>query len=96
MDKKIMRKINLFLDGLGGIKRRAFFHGTLHMVLHNDSECDFYKTELRKFYREFINPAGGVNMYLVGDEFVFDFVPEEAEQHNYEDEVAMPFPEGVS
>ena len=47
MDKKIMRKINLFLDGLGGIKRRAFFHGTLYMVLHNDSECDFYKTELR-------------------------------------------------
>ena len=86
MDIKIERQINLFLEGLGGVKRKGFFHGTLYMVLHNDSECDFYHKELRKFYREFINPTGGVNMYLVGDEFVFDFVPEESEKPAYEQE----------
>jgi len=53
MDNKIERQINLFLEGLGGVKRKGFFHGTLYMVLHNDRECDFYHKELRKFYREF-------------------------------------------
>ena len=27
-----------------------------------------------------INPAGAVNMYFVGDDFAFDFVPEDAKQ----------------
>ena len=53
--------------------------GTLYLKLEDDKDCDFIHKELRTFYKEFINPEGGVNMYFVGDEFAFDFVPEDAE-----------------
>ena len=79
MDKKNTRKILLFIDGIGGINRQEMVHGTLYLKLDNDRDCDFIHTEIRKFYREFINPEGGVNMYAVGDEFAFDFVPEDRE-----------------
>ena len=79
MLKTIEKKIQLFVQGIGGIQRQEMVHGTLYLKLDNDRDCDFIHTEIRKFYREFINPEGGVNMYAVGDEFAFDFVPEDRE-----------------
>ena len=79
MLKNVERKIQIFIDGIGGIKRQEFVHGTLYLKLEEDKDCDFYHKEIRTFYKEFINPEGGVNMYFVGDEFAFDFVPEDAE-----------------
>ena len=86
MDKKNTRKILLFIDGIGGINRQEMVHGTLYLKLDNDRDCDFIHTEITKFYKEFINPEGGVNMYAVGDEFAFDFVPEEREAPVFSDE----------
>jgi|TARA_Y100000590_G_scaffold159087_1_gene182492 hypothetical protein len=86
MFKNVERKIQIFLDGIGGIKRQEFVHGTLYLKLEEDKDCDFYHKEIRTFYKEFINPEGGVNMYFVGDEFAFDFVPAESEIPLYEGE----------
>ena len=85
MLKTIEKKIQLFIQGIGGIQRQEIVHGTLYVKLEDDRDCDFIHTELRKFYREFINPEGGVNMYVVGDEFAFDFVPEESEAPVFND-----------
>ena len=79
MLKTIEKKIQSFVEGIGGIQRQEIVHGTLYVKLDNDRDCDFIHTEIRKFYKEFINPEGGVNMYAVGDEFAFDFVPEDRE-----------------
>ena len=86
MDNKNTRKILLFIDGIGGINRQEMVHGTLYLKLDNDRDCDFIHTEIRKFYREFVNPEGGVNMYAVGDEFAFDFVPADREAPVFIDE----------
>ena len=86
MFKEIEKKIQLFIQGIGGIQRQEIVHGTLYVKLEDDKDCDFIHTELRKFYREFINPEGGVNMYAVGDEFAFDFVPEDREAPVFSDE----------
>ena len=86
MFKKIEKKIQLFIQGIGGIQRQEIVHGTLYLKLEDDRDCDFIHTEIRKFYREFINPEGGVNMYAVGDEFAFDFVPEDREAPVFSDE----------
>ena len=86
MDNKNTRKILLFIDGIGGIIRQEMVHGTLYLKLDNDRDCDFIHTEIRKFYREFVNPEGGVNMYAVGDEFAFDFVPADREAPVFIDE----------
>ena len=79
MKNKIEKEIQLFVEGIGGIVRQEIVHGTLYVKLEDDSECDFYHKEIRTFYKENINPEGGVNMYFVGDEFAFDFVPAESE-----------------
>ena len=86
MLKTIEKKIQSFVDGIGGIQRQEIVHGTLYVKLDNDRDCDFIHTEIRKFYKEFINPEGGVNMYAVGDEFAFDFVPEDRETPVFTDE----------
>ena len=86
MLKTIEKKIQLFAEGIGGIQRQEIVHGTLYVKLDNDRDCDFIHTEIRKFYKEFINPEGGVNMYAVGDEFAFDFVPEDREAPVFADE----------
>ena len=86
MLKTIEKKIQLFVDGIGGIQRQEIVHGTLYVKLDNDRDCDFIHTEIRKFYKEFINPEGGVNMYAVGDEFAFDFVPADREAPVFADE----------
>src|SRR6056300_740436 len=79
MLKDIENKILTFANGLGGITRTEIVHGTLYIKLERDSDCDYIHREIRNHYREFINPEGGVNMYAVGDEFAFDFVPADRE-----------------
>ena len=86
MKNKIEKEIQLFVEGIGGIVRQEIVHGTLYVKLEDDSECDFYHKEIRTFYKENINPEGGVNMYFVGDEFAFDFVPAESEVPLFEGE----------
>ena len=86
MKNKIEKEIQLFVEGIGGIVRQEIVHGTLYVKLEDDKECDFYHKEIRTFYKENINPEGGVNMYFVGDEFCFDFVPAEDEAPSFDDE----------
>jgi hypothetical protein len=86
MLKKAEKEIQLFVEGIGGIVRAEVVHGTLYLKLENDKECDFYHKEIRTFYKENINPDGGVNMYAVGDELAFDFVPADAEAPVFTDE----------
>ena len=86
MLKTIEKKIQSFVEGIGGIQRQEIVHGTLYVKLEDDRDCDFIHTEIRKFYKEFINPEGGVNMYAVGDEFAFDFVPADRETPVFTDE----------
>ena len=87
MFKKIEKQIESFVRAeLAGIHRIDFVHGTLYLTLDKPSLCDFIHREIRKFYKEKINPEGGVNMYAVGDEFAFDFVPEDREAPVFSDE----------
>src|SRR6056300_1760690 len=90
MLKDTENKILTFANELGGITRTEIVHGTLYIKLERDSDCDYIHREIRNHYKEFINPEGGVNMYAVGDEFAFDFVPEDREApvfvHEDEDE----------
>ena len=80
MYKRVEKQILNFVDTLDEVKRREIVHGTLYITLEDDRVCDIIHTDIRNFYRKKINPAGGVNMYAVGDEFAFDFVPEDREQ----------------
>ena len=86
MDNNIEKKILAFANELGGITRTDMVHGTLYIKLERDSDCDYIHREIRNHYREFINPEGGVNMYAVGDEFAYDFVPEDRETPVFMDE----------
>ena len=86
MYKKIEKQILDFVDTLDEVKRREIVHGTLYVTLEDDRVCDIIHTDIRDFYRKKINPEGGVNMYAVGDEFAFDFVPEESEAPVFSDE----------
>ena len=86
MFKKIEREIQIFAEGFGGIKRTEFVHGTLYVTFEDDRDCDAFHKGLRDFYKEFISEDGGVNMYAVGGEFAFDFVPEKDEAPVFSDE----------
>ena len=86
MFKKIERQLRLFTEGTGLADRCEVIHGTLYVKLKDDKNCDFFHAELRGFYKEFISADGGVNMYAVGDEFAFDFVPEDREAPVFSDE----------
>ena len=80
MDKKVEKKLESFVRAeLAGVHRIEMTHGTMYLVLDKPGDCDFIHKEIRKYYRQFINPEGGVNMYAVGEEFAFDFVPEDRE-----------------
>ena len=80
MFKEVENKIERFVRAeLAGVHRIDFVHGTLYLTLDKPSLCDFIHKEIRTFYKENINPEGGVNMYAVGDEFAFDFVPADRE-----------------
>ena len=81
MLKNIEKQI---LDNLQGIsypiKRAEFTCGTLYLELDEENQCDLVHEAIRNHYIENINPDGGVNMWYVGGEFAFDFVPAEDEQ----------------
>jgi hypothetical protein len=80
MYKNIENKLEQFVRSeIAGIHRIQMTNGTMYLVLDKPGDCDFVHKELRTFYKENINPEGGVNMFLVGDEFAFDFVPIEDE-----------------
>ena len=86
MFKKIERQIQIFTKATGMVSRQEIVHGTLYVKFNDDKDCDFFHKELRTFYRKFISADGGVNMYAVGDEFAFDFVPEDREAPVFSDE----------
>ncbi len=75
-DKQILE----FVENEVDFHRLEMIHGTLYAKLKNDSDCNSLHKKLERFYRKNINPAGAVNMFFVGDEFAFDFVPEDAKQ----------------
>ena len=81
MQKTIEKKLESFVRAeLSGIVQRVeVLNGSMFLMLDKPADCDFVHKELRTFYKENINPEGGVNMYFVGDEFAFDFVPEDRE-----------------
>ena len=87
MLKNIENRLESFVRAeLAGVHRIEMTHGTMYLVLDKPGDCDFIHREIRKFYKENINPEGGVNMYAVGEEFAFDFVPEDREAPVFTDE----------
>ena len=87
MYKKIEKQLEQFVRSqIAGIHRIQIMNGTMYLLLDKPGDCDFVHKELRTFYKENINPEGGVNMYAVGDEFAFDFVPADAEAPVFTDE----------
>ena len=86
MLKTVEKRIVEFAKDTGLTERREIVHGTLYVKLHEDKECDHFHKVIRTFYIDNINPEGGVNMYAVGDEFAFDFVPEDREAPVFSDE----------
>ena len=85
MLKNIENKLEKFAKISGLTERVTISHGTLYALLIQPERCDFFHNVIRTFYKENINPEGGVNMYAVGDEFAFDFV--EGNKDNYVGEV---------
>ena len=86
MQKKIEKQIVEFAKDTGLTERREIVHGTLYVKLHEEKECDTFHRAIRTFYKDQINNEGGVNMYAVGDEFAFDFVPQDREAPVFSDE----------
>jgi len=86
MLKTVEKRIVEFAKDTGLTERREIVHGTLYVKLHEDKECDHFHKVIRTFYIDNINPEGGVNMYAVGDEFAFDFVPADREASVLTDE----------
>ena len=86
MFKKIEKQILDFVKKYPEIDRYEMVHGTLYVKFINDKRCDFFHRDIRNHYKENINTEGGVNMYAVGDEFAFDFVPEDREAPVFSDE----------
>ena len=79
MQKQIEKKILDFTKLTGLTERITMSHGTLYVTLLQPERCDFFHGIIRTFYKDNINTDGGVNMYAVGDEFAFDFVPQDRE-----------------
>ena len=86
MLKTVEKRIVEFAKDTGLTERREIVHGTLYVKLHEDKECDHFHKVIRTFYIDNINPEGGVNMYSVGDECAFDFVPADREASVLTDE----------
>ena len=86
MFKKVEKQILDFVKKYPEIDRYEMVHGTLYVKFINDKRCDFFHRDIRNHYKENINTEGGVNMYAVGDEFAFDFVPEDREAPVFSDE----------
>ena len=86
MLKTVEKRIVEFAKDTGLTERREIVHGTLYVKLHEEKECDHFHKVIRTFYIDNINPEGGVNMFAVGDEFAFDFVPADREAPVFADE----------
>jgi hypothetical protein len=86
MQKQIEKKILDFTKLTGLTERITMSHGTLYVTLLQPERCDFFHGIIRTFYKDNINTEGGVNMYAVGDEFAFDFVPADREAPVFTDE----------
>ena len=86
MFKKVEKQILDFVKKYPAIDRYEMVHGTLYVKFTDDKRCDFFHRDMRNHYKENINTEGGVNMYAVGDEFAFDFVPEDRETPVFSDE----------
>jgi len=86
MDTINTKKILDFTKLTGLTERITMSHGTLYVTLLQPERCDFFHGIIRTFYKDNINTDGGVNMYAVGDEFAFDFVPEDREAPVFTDE----------
>jgi hypothetical protein len=86
MFKKIEKQILEFAKETGLTERLEIVHGTLYVKFWENVECDHFHKMIRTFYKKQINNEGGVNMYAVGDEFAFDFVPEDREAPVFCDE----------
>ena len=76
MQKEISNKIEKFAKLTGLTERVTISHGTLYVTLLQPERCDFFHEIIRTFYKDNINPEGGVNMYAVGDEFAFTSLKE--------------------
>ena len=90
MDTINTKKILDFTKLTGLTERITMSHGTLYVTLLQPERCDFFHGIIRTFYKDNINTDGGVNMYAVGDEFAFDFVPEDREAPAFDDEDESP------
>ena len=86
MFKKVEKQILDFVKKYPALDRYEMVHGTLYVKFTDDKRCDFFHRDMRNHYKENINTEGGVNMYAVGDEFAFDFVPEDRETPVFSDE----------
>jgi hypothetical protein len=86
MDTINTKKILDFTRLTGLTERITMSHGTLYVTLLQPERCDFFHGIIRTFYKDNINTEGGVNMYAVGDEFAFDFVPADREAPVFTDE----------
>ena len=73
MQKQIENEIEKFAKLTGLTERVTISHGTLYALLLQPERCDFFHGVIRTFYKDNINPEGGVDMHPVGDEFAFDF-----------------------
>ena len=85
MDRNVENLIQTFVDKYDIVDRSEIVHGTLYVKFTEEKECDYFHKALRTFFRK-LDPTGGVNMYAVGDEFAFDFVPEDRETPVFTDE----------
>ena len=77
--QRIQRLISDFVEDTGLTERHEIIHGTLYVTLKDPKGFDHFHKTIRTFFKEEVDNEGGVNMYAVGDEFAFDFVPEDRE-----------------
>ena len=95
MQNKIENTIKEFTKMTGLTERFEMVNGTLYVKLLQEERCDFFHKVLRTFYVDNVSPEGGVNMYSVGDEFCFDFVPADREAPVFVDAYSADVPDDV-
>jgi hypothetical protein len=93
MQKQIEKKILDFTKLTGLTERITMSHGTLYVTLLQPERCDFFHGVVRTFYKDNINPEGGVDMHPVGDEFAFDFIEGPKDNFHAENGVWSEFAE---
>ena len=86
MFKKIEKKITDFVaDQWELVERQEMVHGSLYVKLKAQKDCDHFHRVLRTFFKKEVDDEGGVNMYALSEEFVFDFVPGDREAPVFSD-----------